>query len=118
MFYKRIASLNKGISTMAKTARKALVSAGKARRGSPAVARRIAAVLDQAEKAGLLGEKDSRIAGRLSSDLIAQAKSRTGIRSDSDLLAFALASVAIEDNFSAVFSRLRGAVDRAMDLEF
>jgi hypothetical protein len=99
-------------------ARKASVLSGRVRRGSPAAARRIAAVLDQAGKAGLLGEKDGRIAARLSSDLIAQAKSRTGIRSDSDLLAFALANVAIEDNFGATFSRLRGEVDRAMDLEF
>lgn len=103
---------------MAKAARKASASSGKNRRGSRVVTRRVAAVLDQAEKAGLLGEKDGRIGGRLSSNLIAQAKSRTGIRSDSDLLAFALANVAIEDNFGEAFSRLRRTLDRAMDLEF
>jgi len=102
---------------MAKAVRRASASFGRARRGSQAVARRIAAVLDRAEKAGLLREKDGRIAGRLSSDLIAQAKSRTGIRSDSDLLAFALASVAIEDHFDTTFSRVRGTVDPGMDLE-
>jgi hypothetical protein len=103
---------------MAKAARKVSVSSGRTPRRLPAVARRIAAVLDQAEKAGLLGERDGRIAGRLSSDLIAQAKARTGIRSDSELLAFALANVAIEDNFGATFSRLRGTVESTMDLEF
>jgi hypothetical protein len=100
---------------MAKAARRA--PPGKMSRGSQAVARRIAAVLDHAAKAGLLGEKDGRIAGRLSSDLIARAKSRTGIRSDSDLLAFALANVALEDNFGATFSRVRGTVESGMDLE-
>ena len=102
---------------MARAASRVSASSGKARRGSRAVARRIAAVLDQAAKAGLLGDKDGRIAGRLSSSLIAQAKSRTGIRSDSDLLAFALANVAIEDDFGAAFARVRATVDSGMDLE-
>lgn len=102
---------------MAKASRSASVWSGKRRRGSQSVASPIAAVLDHAAKAGLLGEKDGRIAGRVSSDLIARAKSRTGIRSDSDLLAFALANVAIEDNSGATFVRVRGTVDPAMDLE-
>jgi hypothetical protein len=42
---------------------------GKSRGGGKFVARRIAAVLDQPRKAGLLGEKDGRIAGSVFSRL-------------------------------------------------
>jgi hypothetical protein len=79
---------------------------------------RIEAVIRGAGEAGLLSEKSGRIAGRISSDLIAQAKRRTGIRSDTELLRFVLASVALEDHFGETFSNLRGTVDRNIDLEF
>jgi hypothetical protein len=79
---------------------------------------RIDAVLDSAGKVGLLADKNGRIAGRISAELISEAKRRTGIRSDTELLQFALASVALEDNFAAAFSRLSGTVDADLDLEF
>lgn len=79
---------------------------------------RIEAVFRGAEKVGLLGEKDGRIAGRVSSGLIKEAKARTGIKSDSELIAFALATVALEDNFAQEFSDLAGTVDPELDLEF
>lgn len=78
---------------------------------------RIAAVLTGAEKAGLLNASDSRIAGRVSARLIERAKSRTGLRSDTEILVFALASVALEDDFAETFRKLRGTVDADLDLE-
>lgn len=79
---------------------------------------RVTAVMRRAEKVGLLRDKKGRIAGRISLDLVRQAKARTGIESDTELLAFALASVALEDAFPAAFERLAGTVDAAIDLDF
>jgi hypothetical protein len=79
---------------------------------------RIESVMRSAEKIGLLREKDGRITGRVSSGLIHEAKARTGIRSDTDLIAFALANIALEDNFGEVFRSLEGTVDPDLDLEF
>ena len=63
-----------------------------------------------AARSGLLSEKSSRIGGRISPALIEQAKKQTGIATDTDLIEFALASVALEDNFSEVFKKSRGKV--------
>jgi hypothetical protein len=71
-----------------------------------------------AERVGLLREKDGRITGRVSTGLIQQAKARTGIQSDTALIAFALASVALEDNFAEEFSKLEGTINPELDLEF
>jgi hypothetical protein len=79
---------------------------------------RIEAVLAAAENAGLLSASDSRIAGRVSASLIERAKARTGLRSDTELLVFAIASVALEDDFAETFEKLRGTVDPRLDLEF
>ncbi len=79
---------------------------------------RVEAVMRGAERSGLLREKDGRITGRVSSGLIHEAKARTGISSDTDLIAFALANIALEDNFSEVFRSLEGTVDPDLDLEF
>ena len=75
-------------------------------------------VMDAAERAGLLEDKSSRIAGRVSRALIEQAKRRTGIKSDTDLIEFALASVALEDDFAEVFKASRGKVDPDLKLGF
>lgn len=64
-----------------------------------------------AERSGLLKEKSGRIAGRVSAALVARAKKRTGIQTDTDLIAFALANVALEDDFAETFKKVRGAVD-------
>jgi len=71
-----------------------------------------------AERSGLLSEKSSRIAGRVSPELVAQAKRQTGIEGDTDLIAFALASVALEDNFAEVFKDSRGKVPADLKLGF
>lgn len=79
---------------------------------------RIAAVLARAEETGLTLSKGGRIAGRVSPELIERAKAVTGLQSDTELIEFALANIAIEDNFAQVFRELKGTVDPDLDLEF
>jgi hypothetical protein len=79
---------------------------------------RFEAVIEAAARQGLLGQRSSRIAGRVSQALVEQAKKRTGIESDSELIKFALASIALEDRFSAVFEKSRGSVDPDLKLGF
>jgi len=79
---------------------------------------RISAVLQRAEESGLRAEKDGRIAGRVSADLIKKAKARTGLTSDTELVEFALANVALEDNFAETFRKTRGTVDPTLKLGF
>lgn len=76
---------------------------------------RIEAVLQKAEESGLLAEKDSRIAGRVSAELIKKA---SGLTSDTELVEFALANVALEDNFAETFRKTRGTVDPTLKLGF
>jgi hypothetical protein len=79
---------------------------------------RFEAVMRAAEKSGLLNEKGSRIGGRVSPALVRQAKRQTGIETDTDLIEFALATVALEDNFADVFRESRGKVDPKLKLGF
>jgi hypothetical protein len=79
---------------------------------------RFEAVMKAAEQTGLLSEKSSRIGGRVSSALVKQAKRQTGIETDTDLIEFALATVALEDNFAAAFKDSRGKVDPKLKLGF
>ncbi len=81
-------------------------------------ASRIAATLEAARRSGLLGDKDSRIASRVSPALIRQAKRQTGIQTDTDLIEFALATVALEDHFAETFKTARGTVDPEIKLGF
>jgi hypothetical protein len=71
-----------------------------------------------AEQSGLLREKSDRIGVRVSPVLIRQAKRQTGIATDTDLIEFALATVALEDNFAKAFKRSRGKVDPRLKLGF
>jgi hypothetical protein len=76
------------------------------------------ATLERARAAGLLGaSKDARIAGRVSSELVAAAKKRTGMTSDTDVIEIALATLALEDDFGAKLVRRKGSVPRDIDLE-
>ena len=79
---------------------------------------RFEAVMRAAEKSGLLNEKGGRIGGRVSPALVRQAKRQTGIETDTDLIEFALATVALEDNFADVFKESRGKVDPKLKLGF
>jgi hypothetical protein len=79
---------------------------------------RIGAVMDSAERSGLLIDKTGRISGRVSPKLIARAKANTGLSSDTELLEFALASVALEDRFAEAFRAVRGTVDPDLPLGY
>ena len=79
---------------------------------------RFEAVMQAAARSGLLHEKSGRIGVRVSPALIAQAKRQTGIEADSDLIAFALASVALEDDFAAAFKAARGKVAKSLKLGY
>jgi predicted transposase YdaD len=79
---------------------------------------RFEAVIRAAEQSGLLSGKSGRIGGRVSPALVRQAKRQTGIETDTDLIEFALATVALEDNFAETFKKSRGKVDPALKLGF
>jgi hypothetical protein len=79
---------------------------------------RFEAVMQAAEQSGLLREKSGRIGGRVSPALVKQAKRQTGIETDTDLIEFALATVALEDNFAEAFKESRGKVDPELKLGF
>jgi len=79
---------------------------------------RFGSVMEAAERSGLLSEKSSRIAGRVSPALVEQAKKRTGIEADTDLIEFALANLALEDTFAETFRDARGKVDAELKLGF
>lgn len=79
---------------------------------------RFQAVMEAAAHSGLLGEKSKRIGGRISPALLEQAKNHTGIMTDTDLIEFALATVALDDNFGRTFRETRGTVDPDLKLGF
>lgn len=57
------------------------------------------ATLRAAKEAGLMGGQTRWIGGRLEEALVSAAKTCSGITSDTELLAYALARVALEDDF-------------------
>lgn len=77
-------------------------------------------ILDVARSEGIIPatDKDARVSGRVHRTLLDAAKQRTGITSETALLEYALAKVAIEDDFGARLVRLRGRVSQDVDLEF
>ncbi len=77
-------------------------------------------VLDVARTEGFIPatDKDAKVSGRVHRSLLDAAKRRSGITSETALLEYALAKVAIEDNFGEYFARLRGTVSKDVDLEF
>lgn len=77
-------------------------------------------VLDHARSEGIIppSDKDAKVSGRVHRCLLDAAKQRTGLTSETALLEYALAKIAIEDNFGERFARLWGSVDKDVDLEF
>lgn len=84
------------------------------RKGNP----RRDAVLESAKNAGLLAGANGRIAARIRRHLVNAAKARSGIKSDTELLEYALARVALEDDFGQKLIARQGRVPRDIDLEF
>jgi hypothetical protein len=80
--------------------------------------RRHEVVMDTARQAGLLSGENGRIAGRVRETLIQTAKEQSGLTSDTELLEYALAKVALEDNFGPKILARKGRVSKDLDLEF
>ncbi len=79
---------------------------------------RIAAVMATADAEGLTaGGKAKRISGRVQPKLHEAAVRRSGLQGN-ELLEYALAKVALEDDFAAKLFELEGSVSRDLDLEF
>ena len=76
------------------------------------------AVLETAKDAGLFTGARGRIAGRIRKQLVNAAKVRSGIKSDTELLEYALARVALEDDFGQKLIAREGRVSQDVDLEF
>jgi hypothetical protein len=100
---------SKGNSVLIKTFKRDLATSGLVVSKA-----RFEAVMLAAEQSGLLSEKGSRIGGRVSPALVRQAKREK----DTDLIEFALATVALEDNFAEAFKESRGKVDPTLKLGF
>lgn len=81
-------------------------------------AKRYHAVMEAAAHSGLLGEKSKRIGGRISPALLEQAKKHTGIVTDTDLIEYALANLALDDDFGSTFRETHGTIDPDLKLGF
>ena len=74
-------------------------------------------IIDTARQLGLLEGENSRIGGRIRRDLEPAAKAKSGIASDTELLEYALARVALEDDFGTKLVQRKGRVTKDVDLE-
>lgn len=82
------------------------------------VIERVSATMQTAAQAGLTeGKKEKRLSWRANLALVEAAAERSGLQG-SDLLEYALAKVALEDDFAEKLQALTGAVGRSVDLEF
>lgn len=82
----------------------------------PVFARR-RSVVAAAEAAGLLAGVNSPLGARVPRELVARAKARSGIRSTTDLVEYALAKVALEDDFGAKLVARKGTIPADLKLE-
>jgi hypothetical protein len=89
-----------------------------ARRGKASVNPRRAWTLDTVRGQGLLDGETARIGARIPASLIAAAKRQSGIRSDAELPEYALAQVALEDDFGLKLLARKGTIDPDLDLGF
>jgi hypothetical protein len=69
-------------------------------------------VLQAAEERRLLGAKDRMVGGRLPDALVEQAKRVSGIAETTELLTYALARIAVEDDFGERLTSRKGRVPR------
>jgi hypothetical protein len=83
----------------------------------PANPLRRRAVIDTASRLGLLSGENGRIGARVGRSLVAAAKEKSGIASDTELLEYALAKVALEDDFGEKLVRRKGRIAIDIDLE-
>lgn len=98
--------------------KRSLAQDGEAGESAVGKAARVEAVMRAAERSNLLGRKSTRIDCRISPRLLEKAKKQTGIHTDIDLIEFALANVALDDDFGRTFEKVRGTVDPSLKLGF
>ena len=73
--------------------------------------------MDTARQLGLLGGGDSRNRRAHCRGAGSAAKKKSGISSDTELLEYALAKVALEDDFGTKLVRRKGRIAQDIDLE-
>jgi len=79
---------------------------------------RVASTLGSAQRAGLMaGKKEKRVSGRAHAQLFQAAAERSGL-DGSELIEYALAKVAMEDDFAEKLLGMAGTVSPDLDLEF
>jgi hypothetical protein len=79
--------------------------------------RPVEATLNHASAAGYLrGRKSERIGGRVAPALLSAAMEKSGLRSQAELLEYALAKVAIEDDYAAKLLAMKGSVPDDVEL--
>jgi hypothetical protein len=82
------------------------------------MADRRASVLAVAEKAGWLAGERGAIGARTPKRLLEAAKLKSGLERTTDVVEYALAKVAIEDDFGPRLLTRKGRVPRDIDLDF
>ena len=77
-----------------------------------------AAIMDEAAAVGMLAGTRRPVGVRLPEGLIAAARKRSGAKSLTELVEYALAKVALEDDFGPRLLARRGSISPDIDLEF
>jgi hypothetical protein len=74
-------------------------------------------VVAAAKAAGFLAGEKSALGARVPRQLLERAKEGAGISSTTDLVEYALAKVALEDNFGAKLVARKGTIPSDIDLD-
>jgi len=82
----------------------------------PVVARR-RSVVAAAKAAGLMAGDNGALGARIPHRLVAEAKERSGISSTTELVEYALAKVALEDDFGRKLVARKGTIPADIKLE-
>ena len=75
-------------------------------------------VIETAKAAGLLAGPKNPLGARVPQHLLKAAKTKSGISSNTDLVEYALAKVALEDDFGAWLVARKGSISPDLDLDF
>ena len=75
-------------------------------------------VLEAAKEAGFLDGPNSALGARVPRSLVEMAKVKAGVTSTTELVEYALAKVALEDDFGAKLVARKGSVPADIDLDF
>jgi len=75
-------------------------------------------VVETARAAGLLAGSKDQLGARVAQHLLRAAKAKSGISGNTDLVEYALAKVALEDDFGAWLVAQKGSISPDLDLEF